>query len=672
MEDFNELDNEILRLKMELNSPGFLRPPEPHGNEIDYWKSRLNEERLSLETKAKSQDAEKQLLENKIQQQQNNINRYEQALKDMEAKLQRETHQLEDRLRMRESELLIEQNRILSEEKVKITEIEKNQLRDKITDLAEKIVSLKEESSAVSATHIKERENARQEIESLLAMISSLKKDVSEEQMTIREKEMNIASLTENYARTTNELADKKEALETERSEHALELAAIKKKNDEALAQTSTMIYEMGRHFVKQFNQVFVQLVGMAAYAAKRPDAAPVEKVLTELIGKIEAEAHAYADSIDAPEKQDDPCMVAVLGTDEDHAVVKEALKKTAISMHVLSPKHFMREIAVHKPRLVIVSGANASKRGRLAKKWPFLPQVLLGPTVQRISNTTSVNTYPLVHSAAITEIADTILEAAGRSIARSEYWDRLSQTRPSAWRALAAAGVILAVGVVSGGWWGYQHFVAVPAMVQTPYSNPTNITFDGKSLWVCDWFGQSIYRQDTHGEIQKALCFPNKHFTALTWANGYLWSCDSWDKKIFKHKADDTLSIVASYPTPGLMPSGITWDGQNLWTCDTATGQIFKHVMDAKLSVVEAYDSPGGSPSGLYFDGKSLWSIDSRTSKLYRHLMTGRLPVAEVYTLPVAVTEKISGITGDGKNLWLCSEKSGHIFYRPIKQLKS
>lgn len=669
MDNFNELDEEIRRLKMEMNTAGRGRPPAfpPHG-ESDYWQNRLTEERRLNESRIREQAAEKKALEEKVLEQQQNIARYEQMLKDAALKFQSDTHQLENRLLLRESELLMEQHRILNEEKLKIAGLEKEQMTARLDEVSKKIAALTEESTSAAARAAAEKEQARQEIESLLAMIATLKDSINESQLTIKEKELDIAAAAENNDRIARDMADKEQALETQKSFHAAELAALKKRTEEAVAQARAEASQDTRQFMQKCGRLLGPLAATAERVGARPDAAPDEAVMGELAEKLEEEALSYAASIGVPTGAEDPFLVVVLGAEEDAAAVTRAMGSSGATVHLLSARHFMTEIANQKPRVVVVAGAGIRKSARIVRAWPFLPVVIIGAIPDRLRpwlNKGTIHTMPSCAEPAAYNEA--IVRAAAHSVARPEYWDRLVVRRRNRWRALTAAGFLLAAGA---GFGGYRQFVAVPAVVATAYATPTNITYENRRLWVADWYGQAIHEQNVRGSIKRSVHFPNKHFTALTWANGYLWSCDSWTKKIYKHKADDELTIVAAYPAPGTAPSGIAWDGQNLWTCDTASGEIYRHRPDGLLTVEASFPAPGMSPSGLYWDGAGLWSIDAKTATLYRHRAEDGLPVAAQYRVPVPAGEKASGITGNGKNLWVCCEKSGRIYRRPLGKL--
>jgi len=105
-----------------------------------------------------------------------------------------------------------------------------------------------------------------------------------------------------------------------------------------------------------------------------------------------------------------------------------------------------------------------------------------------------------------------------------------------------------------------------------------------------------------------------------IAYDGNYLWVCDR--NKIYKHNLDSTLSLVASYDSPGEDPIELAWDGNNLWSCDLMdTHKIYKHNMDTTLSVAATYSAPGNPPwpGGLTWDGVYFWSSNCLTDKIYK-----------------------------------------------------
>jgi CheY-like chemotaxis protein len=207
------------------------------------------------------------------------------------------------------------------------------------------------------------------------------------------------------------------------------------------------------------------------------------------------------------------------------------------------------------------------------------------------------------------------------------------------------------------------------------PYANPSEIMWDGKTLWSSDWYKQNIFKHnmDASLTVAKTYQFNDIHPIVLCWGGKYIWSCDAWTKKIYVHKLKENLSVTVSYRSPSTNPSGLAWDGENLWSCDVDSDKIYKHKLDNKLTVIAAYDSPSTNPSGLAWDGKNLWSCDTDSNKIYKHKMNSTLSVDSIYSPDVYSSKesKLTGITWDGKQIWTVDEGNGRIYKHNLFRMK-
>jgi len=79
------------------------------------------------------------------------------------------------------------------------------------------------------------------------------------------------------------------------------------------------------------------------------------------------------------------------------------------------------------------------------------------------------------------------------------------------------------------------------------------------------------------------------------------------------------TLTILSSFNSPGIYPSGLTFDGTNLISCDTRADKIYVHD-GISSTILSSFNSPGIYSSGLTFDGTNLISCDTGSDKIYVH----------------------------------------------------
>ncbi|MBN1385256.1 MAG: response regulator [Elusimicrobia bacterium] len=212
-------------------------------------------------------------------------------------------------------------------------------------------------------------------------------------------------------------------------------------------------------------------------------------------------------------------------------------------------------------------------------------------------------------------------------------------------------------------------------ASYSSPSMNPSEIMWDGKYLWSCDWYNQKIFKHnmDNSLSIVKTYQFHDIHPIAVCLAGDYIWSCDVCTGKIYVHKLNENLPLVASYKSPSVAPSGLAWDGKNLWSCDADSDKIYKHKIDNKLSVIDVYASPSTNPSGLAWDGKNLWSCDSDSNKIYKHKMDATLSVGSWYSLSVYSSKKskLTGLTLDDNYIWTVDEANKKIHRHSLFKMK-
>jgi hypothetical protein len=356
---------------------------------------------------------------------------------------------------------------------------------------------------------------------------------------------------------------------------------------------------------------------------------------------------------------------------EDDAAYWEAAFSGTKVDIKKVNFKeNALKEIAKQKPRVCVVSSKKLKTAKAIRSKWPFVPVLIYGElAVGQAEALAKKGLQAVAQYNTADDMILTLCGAAKESPALPEYWDNIKVKNNFA--LPVAAGIALALAVSAGlvaknNPVLMEKFTKVAAY-SLPYSQPSNITFDGQYLWGCDWFDQSIYKHDpSQGlKLMKIYCFPGKHFTAIAWAGGYLWSADPWENVICKHNIDDTFSVLEKYSTPGTSISGLAFDGKNLWSCDSSAGMIYRHTLDENLTVEDAFESPGGSPSGLFFEGSTLWSTDSKTNKIFRHRMDASLSVEATYIPPLYDQKNynLSGIAVKGNKVWLCSEKLGKVF---------
>jgi DNA-binding response OmpR family regulator len=218
---------------------------------------------------------------------------------------------------------------------------------------------------------------------------------------------------------------------------------------------------------------------------------------------------------------------------------------------------------------------------------------------------------------------------------------------RGAAFYALTA-GVVLAVALGLAALQRYRREAAraerpvPPTSWELPYSHPGGLAYDGRTLWVSDWFSQTLYLHDPADlRVVRTLHLPREIPGALAFAGDALW-VSAAPRGVVKHMLDDRLSVLSWMQDAQAQSVGMAYDGLYLWTCDAATGRIHKRILDDGLSVVSSIDYPGGKPAALAFDLE-----DPRR-------VTLRVPLPDYRP----GLWRPAGLAFDGKRFWSVAER--------------
>ena len=232
------------------------------------------------------------------------------------------------------------------------------------------------------------------------------------------------------------------------------------------------------------------------------------------------------------------------------------------------------------------------------------------------------------------------------------------------------AVGVALLLFFLGGGFYLWKSKGRSPNReFAISHSKVSGLAFSGSSLWVTDWFIEKIERYDLKGNqlsLTHSTHFPGVHLTGIAAGPDFIFTCDSWGKRILKHALDDGLTIVKSYPSPGPEPSGLFFDGKYLWSCDSKTRKIYHHALDETLTVLEVYDTSAEFPIGLFHDGKNLWTASAVGTRIYKSYLSKRSNLSRAYIFKDSPDHKvISAFTMKDGFFWIAYEDVGAIFLK-------
>ncbi|MDX6768983.1 MAG: response regulator [Elusimicrobiota bacterium] len=191
------------------------------------------------------------------------------------------------------------------------------------------------------------------------------------------------------------------------------------------------------------------------------------------------------------------------------------------------------------------------------------------------------------------------------------------------------------------------------------PVSHPAGLAFDGESVWVVDWFSQSLYAHST----KDAALGEVRHLTAETPVSAHFAGDSVWtigaDGTVARRMRDAKLTVLQRWPGVARNPAGIVFDGLYLWTLDGRARRLYKRLPDPDLTVAGVYRVPGVKPVGLAYDGKTLWTLDAADRSLRRHNLDR--PDEAVELVPLSVygdgKEVPTGLAFDGTRFWTSAE---------------
>ncbi|HLD29171.1 MAG TPA: response regulator [bacterium] len=235
---------------------------------------------------------------------------------------------------------------------------------------------------------------------------------------------------------------------------------------------------------------------------------------------------------------------------------------------------------------------------------------------------------------------------------------------REKKWRRFLAFffGLIVLVLFFSG----FQKMFLPEISFSAPASNISGLFLDQKNLWSCDWFASMIYKHRMDRRLTIEDQYPLKGIkpAGICRDGDYLWVVEAWKKKIYKFKLNaGQLEIVEEYPTPGITPSAIYFDGENIWSGDSSLGFVYKH--DRNFKIVDSFKFAGTNPCSILKREDKLWIADTSSNKIYIYDVGGDIILRRVFVPRIygKTNYKISGLAGDDKSLWSCSEDSDKIY---------
>lgn len=189
----------------------------------------------------------------------------------------------------------------------------------------------------------------------------------------------------------------------------------------------------------------------------------------------------------------------------------------------------------------------------------------------------------------------------------------------------------------------------------ELPVRHPAGLAFDGRSLWLVEWFTQSFYSlspEDTTVQVVRHLTAETPVAAAFT--TEAMWTVSA-DGTVIRRMRDDKMTALTRYPKAAPNSAGLAFDGLYLWTLDARAKVLRKHLVDRELSVISTHTWRGVKAAGLLFDGRTLWSLDAAERRLNRHHLARPEDVIEGVPLPEYAEGGYipAGVAWDGARFW-------------------
>ncbi|MEK7232496.1 MAG: hypothetical protein AAB268_01665 [Elusimicrobiota bacterium] len=193
----------------------------------------------------------------------------------------------------------------------------------------------------------------------------------------------------------------------------------------------------------------------------------------------------------------------------------------------------------------------------------------------------------------------------------------------------------------------------------ELPVRHPAGLAFDGKSLWLVEWFTQSFYALstiDTNVQLVRHLTAETPVAAAFT--GEALWTVSA-DGTVIRRMRDDNMTPLTRYPKAAPNSAGLAFDGLYLWTLDARAKVLRKHLVDRELSTITVYKWRGVKAAGLLFDGRTLWTLDAADRRLLRHNLEHPEDIVEAVALPEYAegAYQLVGAAWDGSRFWTVGE---------------
>lgn len=170
-----------------------------------------------------------------------------------------------------------------------------------------------------------------------------------------------------------------------------------------------------------------------------------------------------------------------------------------------------------------------------------------------------------------------------------------------------------------------YQQQFVIPSI-----DDCYGMTWDGSSLWIINQMSSpsdpaEATELDLSGNILSTITLPDHYMSGIAWDNGDFWVGTYYPDPGTVYNINNSGTVLSQFTPPEEQIWDICMHGNNLWMVDYNADMIYK--TDQSGSVLESYASENIKPSGIVYDGTYIWYVDgqiSSPSKIYKVSLTG------------------------------------------------
>lgn len=147
------------------------------------------------------------------------------------------------------------------------------------------------------------------------------------------------------------------------------------------------------------------------------------------------------------------------------------------------------------------------------------------------------------------------------------------------------------------------------------PHEDAYGLTHDGTYLWTTDHPGSSstpaiAIQMDQSGTNISQFDLPAHYMSGIAYDNGDFWVAAYYNPDGQIYKVDNAGNILKEFPAPNEQPWDLAMGNNCLWMADYYGDAIYQ-IDTADGSLINSYASEGVDPSGVVFDGAFLWYCD-------------------------------------------------------------